>query len=134
MKPIRNQSSIHTMNRYVSEMARDRASTVHDIDCVYRNHAKDFWCLFEWKWESETMSGRGTLQSLHDMDEAFNTASHSYRGLFIVRLGFPEAFPLDDTQQCEIQHVWGGVVDGHKTYTEGARSAIQYILDHGKLL
>ena len=122
------------MNRYVSEMARDRSATVHDIDCIYRNHAKDFWCMFEWKWEKEQMSGPGTMQSLHDMDVAFNTASASYRGLFIVVLGFPEAFPLDDTQQCRVQHIWGGVIERDQTYTEGARSAIQYILDHGKLL
>jgi hypothetical protein len=26
------------------------------------------------------------------------------------------------------------VVEGHETYTRGARSAIQHILDHGRLL
>jgi hypothetical protein len=134
MKPIRNPKSIHAMNLYVREMSLDRRATVHDIDCIYRNHAKEFWCMFEWKWVREEDSGPGTLQSLHDMDVAFNTASHTYTGLFIVRMGWESEFPLDDTQKCEIQHICGGVVENHVTYTENARTAIQHILDHGKLL
>ena len=122
------------MNLYVREMSLDRRATVHDIDCIYRNHAKEFWCMFEWKWVREEDSGLGTLQSLHDMDVAFNTASHTYTGLFIVRMGWESEFPLDDTQKCEIQHICGGVVENHVTYTENARTAIQHILDHGKLL
>ena len=90
--------------------------------------------MFEWKWVREEDSGPGTLQSLHDMDVAFNTASHTYTGLFIVRMGWESEFPLDDTQKCEIQHICGGVVENHVTYTENARTAIQHILDHGKLL
>ena len=134
MKHIRNPKSIHAMNRYVSEMARDRRATIHDIDCIYRNHAKEFWCMFEWKWVRESVGGPGTLQSLHDMDVAFNTASHTYNGLFIVRMGWEEEFPLDDTQKCEIQHICGGVVENHVHYSSNARTAIQHILDHGKLL
>ena len=122
------------MNLYVREMSLDRRATVHDIDCIYRNHAKEFWCMFEWKWVREEDSGPGTLQSLHDMDVAFNTASHTYTGLFIVRMGWESEFPLDDTQKCEIQHICGGVVENHVTYTKNARTAIQHILDHGKLL
>ena len=90
--------------------------------------------MFEWKWIRETVGGPGTLQSLHDMDVAFNSASHTYTGLFIVRMGWEEEFPLDDTQKCEIQHIlWRR---GRKPchYSSNARTAIQYILDHGKLL
>jgi myo-inositol catabolism protein IolC len=134
MKHIRNPKSIHAMNRYVSEMAHPKLATCHDVDAVYHNHIKDFWCMFEWKWESEKMCKPGTLQSLHDMDVALNAGSPNYRGLFIVRLNFPEEFSLDDTQACKIQHIWGGFVEGHQVYTENARTAIQHILDHGKLL
>ena len=117
MKHIRNPKSIHAMNRYVSEMAHPKLATCHDVDAVYHNHIKDFWCMFEWKWESEKMCKPGTLQSLHDMDVALNAGSPNYRGLFIVRLNFPEEFPLDDTQACKIQHIWGGFVEGHQVYT-----------------
>lgn len=130
---IYKPNSVHPMNRYLDEMT-NRAVTIHDIDCVFRNHAKEFWCLFEWKNPAERMGSKGTLQSLHDIDQAFNRDA-DYCGLFIVRLGFSiDTFPLDDDQQCEIQHICGGVVEGHETYTRGARSAIQHILDHGRLL
>ena len=131
---IRNPHSVHVMNRYVSDMARDRPATVHDIDCIYRHHSKDFWCMFEWKWESERNSSPNTIKSLMDMDDAFSYASSTYRGLFVFRCGWPAAFPMDDTQQCGIQHFHFGNMKGHKTYTESAQSALQYILDHGQLL
>lgn len=121
------------MNRMVSRMAR-RQDVVHDLDCVYRNTAKEFWCVFEWKNPGEQESSRGTLQSLYAVDQAFNKDA-DYIGLFIVRLGFSiDAFPLDDTQQCEIQHICGGIIMGHEVYSSGALSAIQHILDHGRLL
>lgn len=138
MNQIRNSKSVHTMNRHVSQLAA-HVATVCDIDCIYRNHVQEFWCMFEWKKDSERMGANGTQQMLHEIDQAFNTASSrsdaAYVGLFIVRLGFDyDTFPLDDTQQCEILHLCGGYVEGEKTYTTGARSAIEHILKHGKLL
>lgn len=134
MNEHRNPYRLHPMNREVSRMA-SRSATIHDIDCIYRNHAKDFWLMFEWKNPGEMVSGRGTAQSLHNLDEAFSNADADYKGLFIVRLGFSiDAFPLDDTQQCEIWHMCGGVVEAAETYASNAKSAIQHILDHGKLL
>ena len=97
-------SGVRTMNRYVDQMT-DRAVTIHDIDCVYRNHKRNFWCLLEWKNPGEQMSASGTLASLQEMNEAFEGASNSYRGLFIVRLGFSiDAFPFTDAEQLEV--VW----------------------------
>ena len=131
---IRNPHSVHVMNRYVSLMARDRPATVWDIDCMYHHRAKNFWCMFEWKWESEKNSSPNTIKSLMHMDEALSYASSTYRGLFLFRCGWPAAFPMDDTQQCEIQHFRCGEMVNHRTYTEGAQSALQYILDYGQLL
>ena len=131
---IRNPHSIHAMNQNVSEMARNRPATVHDIDCIYRHRAKNFWCMFEWKWESENDSSPNTIESLTHMDESLSYASSTYRGLFMFKCGWPAAFPLDDTQQCRIQHFKFGEMVTDKTYTSGAQSALQYILDHGQLL
>ena len=135
MRELRKPKSVLTMNRYLRQMANPRTATIHDIDCIYRNHAKDFWLMFEWKNLMEEGSGSGTLQSLHEMDEAFNRVSHSYTGLFLVRLGFNiDQWPLDDERMIEVQHICGGVIEGHKVYETKAKSALQYILDHGRLL
>ncbi len=125
--------AVRTMNRYVDEMT-DRAVTIHDIDCVYRNHKRSFWCLFEWKNPGEEMSKRGTMSSLLEMNDAFANASASYRGLFIVRLGFSiDAFPFTDDEQLEVVHLLGNDIVNERTYPTGARSALQHILDHGRL-
>jgi len=134
MSRFRNPSSIHVMNRYVDQLTNN-AVTIHDLDCIFRNHAKEFWCMFEWKNLSESQSRPGTMQSLNELDEAFNNADADYKGLFIVRLGFHVGdWELDDDKMIEVQHIWGGFIAGHKTYETGARSALQYILDHGRLL
>lgn len=126
-------NSVHPMNRTLSDMAQ-RYDVIHDVDCIYRNTAKNFWCVFEWKNPGEQMSSNGTLASLQEVDQAFCATSDSYRGLFIVRLGFSiDAFPLDDTQQVEIVHLYDGILLESETYTAGARTAIQHILDHGRL-
>ena len=54
MNQIRNSKSVHTMNRHVSQLAA-HVATVCDIDCIYRNHVQEFWCMFEWKKDSERM-------------------------------------------------------------------------------
>jgi tRNA-binding EMAP/Myf-like protein len=126
-------SGVRTMNRYVDQMT-DKAVTIHDIDCVYRNHKRNFWCLFEWKNPGEQMSATGTLASLQEMNDAFEGASNSYRGLFIVRLGFSiDAFPFTDAEQLEVVWLHCGTTQ-ERTYPSGARSALQHILDHGRLL
>ena len=130
---IYKPNSVHPINRTLSEMAR-RHDVIHDVDCIYRNIAKDFWCMFEWKNPGEAMSSCGTLASLQEMDQAFRSSSDTYRGLFIVRLGFSiDTFPLDDTQQIEVVHLYDGFLVEGKTYTQGGRSAIQHILDYGRL-
>ena len=51
-----------------------------------------------------------------------------------MRLGFSiDTFPLDDTQQIEVVHLYDGILVEGKTYTQGGRSAIQHILDYGRL-
>jgi len=125
---------VRLMNRYLSEMA-SRYDVIHDVDCIYRNTAKNFWCVFEWKNPGEHMSSNGTLASLQELDQAFCATSDTYRGLFIVRLGFSiDAFPFDDTQQIEVIHLYDGILLESETYSEGAKSAIQHILDHGRIL
>lgn len=131
---IRNGNSVHPMNRELSRMAR-RSDVIHDVDCIYRNTAKDFWLMIEWKNPGETVSSQGTTNSLQQMDEAFANASAQYKGWFIIRLGFSiDSFPLDDDQQLEVVHMHDGVVLEGKSYASGAQSAIQHILDHGRLL
>ena len=122
------------MNVNVSEMA-SRFDIVHDVDCIYHNSGQRFWCVFEWKNPGERSSSRGTQRSLFTIDEAFADASNTYKGLFIVRLGFSiDEFPLTDAEPVDIVHMHGGVVKDERTYSTGAKSAIQYILDHGRLL
>jgi len=131
---VHRPNSVHPINRKMSEMAR-RHDVIHDIDCIYRNTAKDFWCMFEWKNPGEDMSSTGTLASMQEMDQAFSDASDTYRGLFIVRFGFSvDSFPLDDTQQLEVVHMYDGILLEGKTYTEGGLSAMQHILDYGRIL
>ena len=61
-------------------------------------------------------------------------ADDLYVGLFIVQLGTSlDAFPFDDSQACVIQQLHHGDVVGTKTYANGAKSAVQYILNHGRL-
>jgi tRNA-binding EMAP/Myf-like protein len=80
------------------------------------------------------MSAQGTLASLQEMNDAFENASRSYRGLFIVRLGFSiDAFPFTDDEQLEVVHLHCGMTQ-ERTYPSGARSALQHILDHGVVL
>lgn len=131
---IRNGSALHAMNVNVSEMA-SRFDIVHDVDCIYHNSGIGFWCVFEWKNPGETSSSRGTQRSLFTIDEAFADASDSYVGLFIVRLGFSiDEFPLTDAEPVDIVHMYGGAVHDERTYATGAKSAIQHILNHGRLL
>jgi len=133
MTQIRNRSRIHPMNLYLDEMTPSTV-TIHDVDCIYRNHAKNFWCMFEWKNPGERLSAPKTLASLHELNDAFENASSSYRGVFIVRLGFSvDAFPFTDEEQLDVVWHHCGMTQ-EKTYTSGARSAVQYILDHGRLL
>jgi len=133
-KHIYRPRSVHPMNFQVSEMSGN-AVCIHDIDCIFRNIAKDFWLVFEWKNPGERMGLSGTLQSLQEIDEAFSTADKTYKGTFVVRLGFSiDTFPLDNTQQVEIVHMHDGILVEGKTYTDGARNAIQHILDYGRLL
>jgi len=121
------------MNRYVDQMT-DNAVTIHDIDCVYRNHKRGFWCLFEWKNPGEQNSKPGTMASMHEMNDALENASNSFRGLFIVRLGVSiDAFPFTDEEQMEVVWLHYGTIQ-ERTYPTGARSALQHILDYGKLL
>lgn len=127
-------NSVHPINRTIDEMT-GRAVTIHDVDCIFRNHAKDFWCMFEWKNPGEQLSSNATTHSLQEMDQAMADASDTYRGLFIVRLGFSiDTWPLDDTQQIEVVHMYDGILLEGKTYTEGGRTALQHILDHGRIL
>lgn len=127
-------NSVHSINRTIHDMT-GRAVTIHDVDCIYRNHAKDFWCMFEWKNPGEQLSSNATTRSLQEMDQAMADASDTYRGLFIVRLGFSiDTWPLDDTQQIEVVHMYDGILLEGKTYTEGGRTALQHILDHGRIL
>ena len=122
------------MNRTLSDMAQ-RYDVIHDVDCIYRNTAKNFWCVFEWKNPGETMGSTGTLQSLQEIDEAFSNADTTYKGAFVVRFGFSiDTFPLDNTQQMEVVHMRDGILVEGKTYPDGARNALQHILDYGRLL
>ena len=122
------------MNRELSRMAR-RSDVIHDVDCIYRNTAKGHWCMFEWKYPGEKDSSMATLSSLSNLDEMFSMCDRHYVGLFLVRLGTSmDEFPFDDSQQCTIEHLHHGLVIGTKTYSSGARSAVQYILDYGRLL
>jgi hypothetical protein len=133
MSQIRNRERIHVMNRYLDEMTPSSV-TIHDVDCIYHNHAKNFWCMFEWKNISEKKSKPNTLASLHEMNDAFQNACSTYRGLFFVQLGFsPDAFPFTDEQKVTVVWHYRGIIQ-EKTYPTFARSAVQYILDHGRLL
>ena len=135
MREVRNPKSIRPMNLYLRQMAHPSTASLFDVDCVYRNYAKDFWLMFEWKNLMEDDSGPDTLEMLYEMDDALCKVNHSYAGLFLVKLGFNIAdWPLDDDRMIQIQHIYGGVVEGHKVYPTGAKSALQYILDYGKLL
>lgn len=121
------------MNRELSRMAR-RTDVLHDVDCIYRNTAKRFWCAFEWKYPGEQDSAQGTMNSFAALDMCFSS-DQDYKGLFLVRLGTSlDEFAFDDTQQCTVQHLRHGVAINVKTYTTGAKTAIQYILDNGRLL
>jgi hypothetical protein len=134
MSRIYRKRSVHPVNWLLDEMTGN-AVCIHDIDCIYRNIAKDFWLMFEWKNPGETMGSTGTLQSLQEIDEAFSNADPSYKGAFVVRFGFSiDTFPLDNTQQMEVVHMRDGILVEGKTYPDGARNALQHILDYGRLL
>ena len=130
---IYKPTAVHPMNRELSRMAR-RSDIIHDVDCIYRNTARNFWLCFEWKNPGERMGSAGTMSSLTQLDMAMATTGEEYRGLFIVRLGFSiDTWPLDDTQQIEVVRMRDGEVLEEATYPTGARSAVEYILEHGKL-
>lgn len=134
MSQLYRPRSIHAMNRELDKLA-PRYAIIHDIDCIYRNPARDFWVAFEWKNPGERMGTSATLRSIQELDIAFSEADNTYKGFFTVRLGFSiDTFPLDDTQQLEVVHTHNGILVEQKTYPDGALSAIQYILDYGRLL
>ncbi len=111
------------MNRELDKLA-PRYAIIHDIDCIYRNPARNFWVAFEWKNPGERMGTSATLRSMQELDIAFSESDHTYKGFFTVRLGFSiDTWPLDD-----------GILVEQKTYPDKARAAIQYILDYGRLL
>ena len=131
---IRKNYAVHPINRKLSEMARNN-DVIHDIDCIYRNTPKNFWMMFEWKNPGEEMSTQATLTSMQEMDQAFANASASYRGFFMVRFGFSiDAFPLDDTQQMEVIHMYDGILVESRRYKSNAMTAVQHILNYGRIL
>lgn len=133
MSRLRFNNRIYPMNRMLSEMANSY-DLIHDIDCIYYNRRRMHWLMIEWKNCSEQDMKDATMDSLRDIDAAFADSDQHYVGLFIIRCNFDVyTFPLDDTQACQVVHVYNGEVRDERTYTNGAKSAIQYILDYGRL-
>ena len=133
MSRIRFNNRVYPMNRAVSEMANSY-DLIHDIDCIYYNRQRMHWLMIEWKNCSEQEIKESTLSSLIDIDSCFVDSDQHYVGLFVIRVMFDVyTFPLDDTQQCQIVHWFNGQVRAERNYTTGAKSAIQHILDYGRL-